>query len=161
MSLDDIERLVDNLADVNPSVASPFSLRPVFHGEVLKCIKSLRSDCSTGPDIIPARFIKVVADHLSCRTAHAQHQQLHKKLILPKILENCKSLADSKGKHASNKWRVPPDINTPCAIGSLRKVSGYPDVRICRGNVSTAWLCLKLPERSLHYNCATGYKRWY
>ena len=24
---------------------------------------------------------------------------------------------------------VPPDINTPCAIESLRKVSGYPDVR--------------------------------
>ena len=34
--------------------------------------------------------------------------------------------------------RVPPDINTPCAIESLRKVSGYPDVRIRRGNVFTA-----------------------
>ena len=98
--------------------------------------------------------IRQISHWPPCRPAHAYYQQLHKKLILPKILENRDSLTNSKGKHASNKWWVLPNINIPCAIESLRKVSGYPDVRIHRGrNVFTAWSCLKLPETSLHYDC--------
>ena len=99
VSLDDIERLVDNLADVNPSVASPFSLKPVSHGEVLKCIKSLRSHCSTGPNIIPARFIKLVADHLADPLTH--------------IINNC-----IRNSYFPRSWKIArvspiPKVNMP------------------------------------------------
>ena len=42
-----------------------FSLRKVTFGEVLHAIKNTRSDCSTGPDQLPAKFIKLVAEHLA------------------------------------------------------------------------------------------------
>ena len=38
-----------------------FNLRPVTYHEVFQALKTLRADCSTGPDLIPARFIKLAA----------------------------------------------------------------------------------------------------
>ena len=42
-----------------------FDFRRVSYDEVLLEIKGLRSDCSTGPDNIPTKFIKLVAEHLA------------------------------------------------------------------------------------------------
>ena len=112
VSLDDIERLVDNLAEVNPSVSSPFSLKPVSHGEVLKCIKSLRSDCSTGPDNIPARFIKLVADHLADPLTH--------------IINNC-----IRNSYFPRSWKIArvspiPKVNMPVRNDEFRPISILP-----------------------------------
>ena len=112
VSLDAIERLVDNLAEVNPSVASPFSLKPVSHGEVLKCIKSLRSDCSTGPDNIPARFIKLVADHLADPLTH--------------IINNC-----IRNSYFPRSWKIArvspiPKVNMPVRNDEFRPISILP-----------------------------------
>ena len=38
----------------------PFTLRKITSGEVKREIDSLRSDCSTGVDQIPAKYIKLV-----------------------------------------------------------------------------------------------------
>ena len=45
---------IDNLPDTHSNV---FHLKPVSYGEILRTIKGLRSDCSTGPDQIPAKFV--------------------------------------------------------------------------------------------------------
>ena len=43
-----------------------FDFRRVsYDSEVLRETKGLRSDCSTGPDNIPTKFIKLVAEHLA------------------------------------------------------------------------------------------------
>lgn len=63
--LDDLTCIINNLPYINPPDASSFSLRLVAHGEVLKCMKSLCSDCSTGADNIPARFVKLIAEHFT------------------------------------------------------------------------------------------------
>ena len=39
-----------------------FSLREVSRSEVLQTLNSLRSDCSTDPDMIPIKFVKLVTD---------------------------------------------------------------------------------------------------
>ena len=44
---------------------STFVLRNVSRNEVLKEISRLRSDCSTGTDQIPDKFVKLVSDYLS------------------------------------------------------------------------------------------------
>ena len=49
---------------------SAFQFRQVTHREVLNEIKHLRSDCSSGPDNIPCKFIKLVADHLVSPITH-------------------------------------------------------------------------------------------
>ena len=112
VSLDNIKRLVDNLADVNPSVASPFSLKPVSHGEVLKCITSLHSDCSIGPDIIPARFIKLVADHLADSLTH--------------IINNC-----IRNSYFPRSWKIArvspiPKVNMQVRNDEFRPISILP-----------------------------------
>ena len=57
----DLVRSSPNQADE----MSTFALRNVSSGEVLKEISRLRSDCSTGVDQIPVKFVKLASDYLS------------------------------------------------------------------------------------------------
>ena len=47
-----------------------FEFKPVTYNQVLKEIKSLRSDCSAGYDNLPASLIKPIADHLASPLTH-------------------------------------------------------------------------------------------
>ena len=55
-----LQQLIDSL---QPDRLSAFHFRTVTHAEVDKEIKAVRSDCSTGPDDISTKFIKL-ASHL-------------------------------------------------------------------------------------------------
>ena len=58
-SPDDLRNLINTFpANTNHS----FSLRPISFREVLNKIKGLGSDCSTGADQIPVKYIKLAAD---------------------------------------------------------------------------------------------------
>ena len=46
------------------------SLRHTTHGEVLHEISQLRSDCSTGYDQIPVRYVKLVKEYLAGPLMH-------------------------------------------------------------------------------------------
>lgn len=60
----DLHQYIDGLTD--PEVnENTFHLRKPTLGEVLYAIKHTRSDCSTGLDQLPARFIKLVAEQLA------------------------------------------------------------------------------------------------
>ena len=54
--------IIDSLPE---DQSDKFHLCHIAHNEVVKQIKSLRNDCSTGFDNIPAKFIKPVADILA------------------------------------------------------------------------------------------------
>ena len=62
-----LKELIESLPDDSPA---NFKLREVSHGEVLRVLKLLRSDTSapdtsTGPDGIPVKFVKMVADSIA------------------------------------------------------------------------------------------------
>ena len=57
-----LEELIESLPDDSPA---KFKLREVSHGEVLRVLKLLRSDTSTGPDGIPVKFVEMVADSIA------------------------------------------------------------------------------------------------
>ena len=57
-----LEELIESLPDDSPA---NFKLRKVSHGEILRMLKLLRSDTSTGPDGIPVKFVKMVADSIA------------------------------------------------------------------------------------------------
>ena len=57
-----LEERIESLSDDSPA---HFKLREVSHGEVLRLLKLLRSETSTGPDSIPVKFVKMVADSIA------------------------------------------------------------------------------------------------
>ena len=59
---EEIEKLIDSLP---LSSIRSFDIRPVRYEEVLKELRDLRNDCSTGPDQIPVKMLKPVADILA------------------------------------------------------------------------------------------------
>ncbi|KAL9970328.1 hypothetical protein ACROYT_G022683 [Oculina patagonica] len=66
-SLNSIWELIESLPD---DQSRAFALKPVSGQQVLQELKNLRSDCSCGPDGIPVKYIKLVADHLVSPLTH-------------------------------------------------------------------------------------------
>ena len=64
---EELHRRVNALAQ-DPDTS--FRLKSVTYHEVIRESKALRSDCSTGPDNIPTKFIKLVPDHLASPLTH-------------------------------------------------------------------------------------------
>lgn len=58
-----------------------FSLNLVSYHQVLQELKKLRSDCSCGPDGIPVKFIKVVADCLASPLTHILNNCIEQKIF--------------------------------------------------------------------------------
>ena len=63
----DLYHLIQTLPE-NPG--STLSLQQVTYNDVLSEIKGLRSDCSSGPDNVPVKFIKLVAEPLTSPLTH-------------------------------------------------------------------------------------------
>ena len=89
-----------------------FTIQPVTRRGVLECIKSLRSDSSTGADTIPARFVKLVAEHLANPLTH--------------IINNC-----IKRSYFPTKWKMArgspiPKVVNPTSMNELRPISILP-----------------------------------
>ena len=64
---EEIYRLIDRLTDDSHS---SFRSCHFTYQEVLRKIKGLRSDSSSGPDNIPAKLVKLVAEYLASPLTH-------------------------------------------------------------------------------------------
>lgn len=87
-------------------------MESVTQREVLRTLKQLCTDCSTGPDQLPARFVKLVAEHLAGP--------------LTTIINNCISKL-----YFSRAWKLArispiPKVDTPVTEDDLRPVSILP-----------------------------------
>ena len=109
--IEDLTCLIDNLPDV-PSGSMRFQLSPVTSENVLQVIKNVRSDCSTGADQIPTRFIKMVVECLAVPQAS--------------IINNCIAKA-----YFPKQWKIArvstvPKIDNPVSNEQLRSISVLP-----------------------------------
>ena len=109
--IEDLTCLIDNLPDV-PSGNMRFQLSPITSENVLQVIKNLRSDCSTGADQIPTRFIKMVVECLA--------------VPLASIINNCIAKA-----YFPKQWKIArvstvPKIDNPVSNDQLRSISVLP-----------------------------------
>ena len=64
----DLLTLVNSLPDHRDTCT--FKLREITQAEVLREIKQIRMDCSTGPDQLPVKFLKPVAEFLAAPLTH-------------------------------------------------------------------------------------------
>ena len=108
-TIEELHAIIDSLEECGNNFCT---LRPVAYHEVLREIKSLRSDCSTGPDQIPAKFIKLVAEDISSPLTH--------------IINCC-----IEKEHFPSAWKLArtspiPKINNPTTNNDLRGISILP-----------------------------------
>ena len=62
--VDDYASIINLIQSLPANVDNGFQIRTVTLKEVIHELCNIRSDCSTGPDIIPANMIKIFADYL-------------------------------------------------------------------------------------------------
>ena len=110
-SSDTLANIIDSLPEI-PDNIMHFTIQPVTRRVVLECIKSLRSDFSTGADTIPARFVKLVAEYLADALTH--------------IIKNC-----IKRSYFPTKWKIArvspiPKVINPTSMNELRPISIIP-----------------------------------
>ena len=65
--VDDYASIINLIQSLPANVDNGFQIRTVTLKEVIHELRNIRSDCSTGPDNIPANMIKMVADYLGSR----------------------------------------------------------------------------------------------
>ena len=110
-SLDTLANIVDSLPEI-PDNIQHLTIQPITGRGVLECVKSLRSDCSTGPDTIPVRFVKLVAEYLADPLTH--------------IKNNC-----IKRSYFPTKWKMArvfpiPKVVNPTSMNEPRPISILP-----------------------------------
>ena len=64
---EELYRMID---EMDQDSDTSFRFRYVTYNKVLREIKGLRADCSTGHDNIPTKFIKLVAEHVASPLTH-------------------------------------------------------------------------------------------
>ena len=62
--VDDYASIINLIQSLPANVDNGFQIRTVTLKEVVQELRNIRSNCSTGPDNIPANMIKMVADYL-------------------------------------------------------------------------------------------------
>ena len=113
-----------------------------------------------GADTIPARFVKLVAEHLAD--------------LLTDIINNC-----IRRSYFPTKWKKArvspiPKVVNPTSMNELRPISILPVLFqsiwgscwntnnvICWEGLPLAWGSLKFPEGPLNNNCTLGHEGWY
>ena len=89
-----------------------FNFRAVTYEDVRKAILSLRKDCSTGHDTLPAKYIKLCVDYITSPVCH--------------IINECIRLC-----HFPDKWKISrispvPKVNCPKDPSDFRPISILP-----------------------------------
>ncbi|XP_057310275.1 uncharacterized protein LOC130648252 [Hydractinia symbiolongicarpus] len=122
-----------------------FDLRHATQEDVLKHLNSLRSDCSTGGDNIPAKFIKPVAAQLSP--------------VLTKILNNC--INANVFPTCWKKSRICPVPKVPGAsqLEDFRPISILPVLSKVYEKVILSQLCDFIDRYNIYASTQSGFRK--
>ena len=106
------EKLLHHLIESLPEPENPFNITKVTYNDVRKVILGLRNDCSTGPDQIPAKFLKLCVDEICSPITH----------IINSSISNC---------IFPDQWKVSkispiPKIKHPIESSDYRPISILP-----------------------------------
>ena len=106
------ENISDEFIQTLPEQQHSFDLHKVTYDDVMKAIKNLRSDCSTGYDNIPAKFIKPVADYLVSP--------------LTNIINHCITTSTVPSKWKISRICPVPKVMNPQTLSEYRPISILP-----------------------------------
>ena len=94
--VDDYASILNLIQSLPANVDNGFQIRTVTRKEVIHELRNIRSDCSTGPDNIPANMIKMVADYLGSPLTDVINTCI-KNLYFPSAWKLARICANPKG----------------------------------------------------------------
>ena len=139
----DIQTFLDSLSD--DDTTRNFKLEHTTYNTILKALKKIRSDCSTGYDNIPIRYLKHVAEALASP--------------LTCIINNCieKSIFPHQWKTA--KIRPILKISNPVKISDYRPISILPILSKVFERVILEQLFNFIEENSVYAKTQSGFRK--
>ena len=105
--VDDYASIINLFQSLPANVDNGFQIRTVTLKEVIYELRNIRSDCSTGPDNIPANMIKVVAHYLGSPLTDAINTCI-KSLYFPFAWKLARICAIPKGNHIKSEKDLRP-----------------------------------------------------
>jgi len=137
----EIIHYINNLRDCENS----FALNEIIYEETLKCIKSLRNDCSTGHDNIPVNFIKPIAEYIASP--------------LTFIINNY--IKESK---FPSEWKIArispiPKIDKPIELKDYRPISILPILSKVYEKLVLKQLTKYIEEQNIYHQYQSGYRK--
>ena len=128
-----------------PENPDSFHLRPATYDEVSKAIQKLRSDCSTGHDNIPSKFIKPVSQYLTSP--------------LTDIINSCiQSLTFPEEWKISRICPV-PKVTDPQSLIDYRPISILPILSKVLERIILQQLAEHIEEKSIYLESQSGFRK--
>ena len=124
---------------------STFALRNVSRGEVLKEISRLRSDCSTGVDQIPVKFVKLASDYLSGPLTY--------------IINSCINTTSFPKTWKTARVSPIPKVDNPVSEKDYRPVSILPSLSKIFERFVLNQILVFIEKQALVASSISGYRR--
>ena len=136
-----VKSLLNNLHDKENS----FRLKPVTSDDVEKCIKSIRNDCSTGYDNIPASFIKPISEYISSPLT----------FIINNFIKEAKF---------PSQWKIArispiPKVSTPSELKDYRPVSILPILSKVYEKLVLKQITQFIEEQNVYHKYQSGFRK--
>ena len=139
------EALNETHIDQFPDHADKFRLRHATFEEVSKSINLLRSDCSTGHDNIPTRYIKPVSDYLVSPLTH----------IINASIDSSTFPADWK----FSRICPVPKVQNPTTLAEYRPISILPVLSKVFERIILEQLTEHIESRAVYLENQSGFRK--
>ncbi|CAB4002145.1 Hypothetical predicted protein, partial [Paramuricea clavata] len=141
-SSDDLRNLINTFPD---NTNHSFTLRPATFREVLNEIKGLRSDCSTGTDQIPVKYIKLAADWIASPLTHIINHYISNNSF-PKIWKLARVSPIPKTDH-------------PVELDDFRPIAILPALSKIYEHLVLKQLLLYIEDHNILHSGMSGYRK--
>ena len=134
-------QLIESLSDMPNS----FHLLHATFDTVLKALKSLRSDCSTGHDQIPAKYVKEISAYLASPLTH--------------IINTCISTSSFPDQWKISRVCPIPKISNPASLADYRPISILPILSKVFEKVILNQMIEHIEKNSIYHPQQSGFRK--
>ena len=75
------KNILHDLIDGLPQQQNSFNITKVSYAEIRKAILNIRNNCSTGPDKIPSKYLKLCVDEITSPLCHIINASIEKQIF--------------------------------------------------------------------------------
>ena len=139
------EDVLNDIINTFPDSDNALNFSQVPYSDIRKAILSLRDDCSTGPDTIPSKFLKICIDEITSPLCHIINTSIEEQVF-------------------PDQWKVSkispiPKVDHPKEPSDYRPISILPALSKIYEKILMLQLVSHLDNNQLLSNCQTGFRK--